>query len=484
VWETEKRLVAAVLDSGPSDALASVAEVLEGSTGCRVMAAWRRGPPTQAVPRKRADRMSIEVRDPVGLPIADLRVIPRDPVVDRDRVGSLLTALTPTVRTLLAHASADASTRRSEEGFRSLVESSAEAVVAVSPDGTICYVNRAAVRVFGWEVEEFIGLPATRLLPEPLSRLDPALAPALMRREARRLDGRPTDLLGCRKNGEQVPLEVTLSVQEDEDGRRYTASIRDVTERAQAEAAIERALRLERRAAKRLRSIDRMRQSLVRAVYHELVEPLCAVRSLAQAISTHSEWPLDERFRPVLVRLHEASEEMSQLISDLLDVERFERGEVSLALKEVDLADLVREVLSERAVTHERVDLEAGSVTGWVDPGLVRAIVRNLIKNAVGYSPPGSRIAVTVAEDDGAGVISVSDNGPGIPKRLRRRVFQPFWRGSDRQEPGLGLGLNIVGAFAKAHGGRAWVEDASDGGARFSVALPLATAGRSGGTRS
>jgi two-component system, OmpR family, sensor kinase len=121
------------------------------------------------------------------------------------------------------------------------------------------------------------------------------------------------------------------------------------------------------------------------------------------------------------------------------------------------------------------VSVDGADVVVDVDAPKVERIVDNLLRNAGKHTPAGTPIRVAVSAEDGGAVLSVEDEGPGVPPELRRRVFEPFAQGQSVREvasPGTGIGLALVSKLAEIHGGRAWVEDPPTGGARFVVTLP------------
>ena len=107
-----------------------------------------------------------------------------------------------------------------------------------------------------------------------------------------------------------------------------------------------------------------------------------------------------------------------------------------------------------------------------VDPGKVERVVENLLVNAARHTPPGTAVQVDVtARPDGV-VLTVEDDGPGVPDELKEALFEPFRQGEDSSGRGMGIGLSLVQRFAELHGGTARIEDAPTGGARFVVTLP------------
>jgi two-component system sensor histidine kinase KdpD len=108
------------------------------------------------------------------------------------------------------------------------------------------------------------------------------------------------------------------------------------------------------------------------------------------------------------------------------------------------------------------------------DPVQLDQVLTNLLENAARHSPSGGSVRVHVARSDGAVRVQVADDGPGIPKTQREKVFEPFYRGLEEPErPGSGLGLAIVRAIVTAHGGRIWIEETAGGGTAVVLDLPI-----------
>jgi signal transduction histidine kinase len=119
------------------------------------------------------------------------------------------------------------------------------------------------------------------------------------------------------------------------------------------------------------------------------------------------------------------------------------------------------------------VHVDASPVQGEIDPPKVERIVENLLSNVARHTPAGTPVWVAVRPDRDGVLLSVEDAGPGIPPEIRESIFEPFRQGQDTvaHSPGMGLGLSLVARFAELHGGRAWVEERTGGGAAFRVFL-------------
>ncbi|WP_240508402.1 sensor histidine kinase, partial [Streptomyces ossamyceticus] len=165
---------------------------------------------------------------------------------------------------------------------------------------------------------------------------------------------------------------------------------------------------------------------------------------------------------------------MSTLIDELVLLTRLDLGQ-PLQLTCVDLAQLCRDAASAARDCHPdhpvRLLLAPGDHTVTGDPLRLHQLVANLLNNARVHTPPGTTTTLGLGTEDGYRVIEVMDDGPGIPRELRARLFEPFVRGEATKAPGSGLGLSIVTAIATAHGGTVLLEPSGDG-AWFRVRLP------------
>ena len=249
----------------------------------------------------------------------------------------------------------------------------------------------------------------------------------------------------------------------------------DMTDRKRAEDAVREALAREKRASDRLRTMDVLKGTLLHTLSHDLRNPLAAIQAAAGTLEQLDDELASEQRRDVTRAIMTRTRKMDGLLSDLLDLDRLDRGIVEPRLEEHDLGALVRRVVEECPDAGGRaIRVEAGRCPMPVDRTKVERIVENLLSNAVRHTPRGTAIVVSVvAHDDGA-LVSVDDEGPGVPDDLKEAIFEEFRRGPDALGGGSGIGLSLVARFASLHGGRAWVEDRAGGGASFRVLLPRA----------
>lgn len=226
----------------------------------------------------------------------------------------------------------------------------------------------------------------------------------------------------------------------------------------------------------RLKELDDLRSTFLQAVSHELRTPLTSIVGFS-AVLDRDGTRLDESQRAHLAgRLRVNAERLSSLLTDLLDLDRLTAGRGLLNRTETSLAAAIQRVLVEVEAPWHSIEATLGDEAVMaVDVAKFERIVDNLLRNAVKHTPAGSCIRVQLERNDHGALLTVSDDGPGIPAAMRDRMFEPFEQAANSRHapsPGTGIGLSLVSKFAELHGGRAWIEDAPTGGACIRVQLP------------
>jgi signal transduction histidine kinase len=223
----------------------------------------------------------------------------------------------------------------------------------------------------------------------------------------------------------------------------------------------------------RERALARMRSDFVAGVSHELRTPLTQIRMFVETLRLDRIRSEEERQRSLEIIDREARR-LSQLVENVLQFSRGERGVLRIAPRVADVGAIVADAIeSFRSRANIETNIEPETIAT-VDEDAVRQIVLNLLDNAVKYGPETQTIRVEVSRGEDAIRIAVDDEGPGIPFRQRKRIWRRYVR-LDRERTraiaGAGIGLAIVRELAALHGGRAWCESGSRGGARFVVEL-------------
>lgn len=231
-----------------------------------------------------------------------------------------------------------------------------------------------------------------------------------------------------------------------------------------------------------LRRTDQVRRDFVANVSHELRTPLTAIRGYAEALADDSD-DAEARQRFVEIIQRHATR-MERLVKDLLRLAMLDAGTEALELAPTDLHRLIAGIVDDfaeaAAARQLRVsaDLAPEARTVAIDAAKVHDILRNLIENAVNYTRDKGSITIASRLREGVLLVTVADNGPGIPPDDLTRVFERFYRvDKSRGRPGgTGLGLAIVKHLAELHGGHVRVSNRPSGGAQFEVELPTGAA--------
>ena len=228
-----------------------------------------------------------------------------------------------------------------------------------------------------------------------------------------------------------------------------------------------------------LAAADRQRRELIANVSHELRTPITAMQALLENIVDGIEKPDKKTMEAALAQ----TERLGRLVAELLDLSRIDAGVAALDREEFKVADLLAEVVAEAevagAASGRRVEYVASTmpvdVTAIGDRARLHQVVTNLVDNAARHSPPGGRVTLTSRRDEGGLTLEVADEGPGIARELRERVFERFTRGERASGGGTGLGLAIAHWVVQMHGGSIAVMEPPGGvsGCRIRVVLPV-----------
>ena len=353
--------------------------------------------------------------------------------------------------------------READEKFRDLLNSAPDAMVIVNESGDIELANKQTEMLFGYGNEELIGQKIETLLPKRFQGKHTGHRESFFNSPNVRGMGQGLELFGQKKNGQEFPVEISLSPLETKAGLLVSAAIRDITERKDKEHELSQY-------ARQLESKNKELEQFAYIASHDLQEPLRTVSSFVDLLIEDHGSQLDSDADTYLHYISEASQRMTQLIKGLLDYSRI--GSQS-TLSEVDCSQLMVDISKDLEV----VIVEMQAEVTWADlPCFVtyanelRQLLQNLISNAVKFHRPGVRPQVTVSAHQEGTVwrFTVADNGIGIDAQYRDRIFMIFQRLHTRQEyEGTGIGLAHCKKIVDLLGGTIWVESEPGQGSRF-----------------
>jgi len=225
---------------------------------------------------------------------------------------------------------------------------------------------------------------------------------------------------------------------------------------------------------------ERLRNSLLSAISHDLRTPLAALVGLAETLSL-GQPPASEEQRSVAESIRVSALRMNALVGNLLDMARLEAGAVKLNRAWQPLEEVVGSALAACAPSLAGRAIEVKLADDLplldLDAVLFERVLVNLLENAAKYTPPGSAIEIGARPAGDQVLITVDDHGPGLPRGREEAIFEKFERGArESATPGVGLGLAICRAIVHAHGGSIRGEnrerDGAVAGARFTITLP------------
>lgn len=342
-----------------------------------------------------------------------------------------------------------------------------DGVLVLDQDGIVVLLNAPGARLLGFDQASAPGRPVREVLPlitrtgedwwsciERASRLPRAT------RQPERLLSVPA----APGNGKAADLDLTVAarwVREGGELRHTVVSFRDTAARVRGE---------------------RSNADLVSTVAHELRSPLTSVKGFTATLLAKWDRFPDEQKKLMLQTVNADADRVTRLLSELLDVSRIDAGRLEMRRQVVDLGAAARKAVAGRVASGEAPERftvrERGPLPElWLDPDKVDQILGNLVENALRHGAGTVRVEVEPLPAPASGaLLTVSDEGDGIPPAMVARVFAKFWRGGQRRG-GTGLGLYIVKGLVEAHGGTVTVgRSAANGGAEFRLVIPAGSA--------
>lgn len=352
-----------------------------------------------------------------------------------------------------AGATTAALSQMTDRPSRSPYDEIPDAIVVVGSDAVVQSCNAATERVLGVRPEELVGLPLSDALP-------------LVDLAGRDWWQVTNPFEGLSTRSRQVERVLQLP-----DGRYVLATASYV--RAGRGAPVDRLVVCLRGTEARDRA-EREHADLIATVAHELRSPLTGIKGFTATLLAKWDRFTEDQRRLMLEAVDSDADRLTRLIAELLDVARIDAGRLELRRVPADLSELVRKRVDARVVagvegSRFAVDVRDDLPEVWVDLDKMGQVLDNLIENALRHGD--GTITLTVRQDPDGLVLSVADEGPGIPPGKAHRIFGRFWKGSDRG--GTGLGLYVVNGIVEGHGGRIALVPPPEGGARFVVVLPI-----------
>lgn len=346
--------------------------------------------------------------------------------------------------------------------LEAVVRFSADGIMILDAAGRIVGINPALERIIGRTAEEVRGTLCRETL-DPRTRPGVALCPDFCPLLAGRTNPDGTlnvELSYRRRDGNRVPVETNYSVIRTPTGQVLGAivGVRDITARREAED---------------------LQSTFLSVISHELQTPITIIKGYAEFLSDPDVALPEDDVRKKLAIIGEESDRLQKMVENLLTASRLQAGVIELRPEPLDLGWLVERVAQRLQMAHRQRRLVVVPPDDLppviADEERIEQVLSNLIENAFKYSPPEGTVTISTRATGTEVIVTVTDEGAGIPEADRERIFERFQRLDSRlvrQLKGAGLGLYVSKAIIEAHRGRIWVEEAPTGGAAFSFSLP------------
>lgn len=349
-----------------------------------------------------------------------------------------------------------------------IVSSSDDAIISKNLDGIIMSWNHAAEKMFGFSEKEAIGQSISIIIPSDKVDEEREIIDTIKKGE--KMEHIETTRKS--KGGEILHLSITISPIKNNNGVIIGASkvARDITVRIEAEK--QRVL-----FTQRLQELNMQKDEFMAMASHELKTPLTVILANLQLLEMMVE---EESKIQFVKKALNQSHKLAQLVTNLLDVSKMQKGMVQVEYTYFDFLQLMEDTLGNLLPAYIEHTLlfhadKSKSYRIWADREKIEQVVVNLLTNAIKYTPPTNRIDIFLNRTDTDLFFKVSDEGVGIPEKDLSNIFLRFFRvsGTAASFSGSGIGLYISSEIIKAHNGKIWAESELGKGADFYFSIPL-----------
>jgi PAS domain S-box-containing protein len=399
----------------------------------------------------------------------------------------------------------------------SLFENATEGIILTNGTGHIILINPAAQRMFQYNSDEIIDQPIEILIPDNVKPYHQQLRKDFCDKPANRVMGHGRDLNGRRKDGTNIPLEVSLSHYRREDELFVIAFVVDISRRkeieqnmirqqkeleritneikifnAKLEVKVEERTLILREALQRLeqsqkelsealekeKQLSEIKSRFVSMASHEFRTPLSTVLSSASLVSKYTTTEDQDKRTRHIDRIKASVKHLNDILEDFLSLGKLDEGKVRSQTSEFDLEEFITELIDEitgflKKGQEIHFDYKGNKQVS-SDKRLLKNILINLITNAIKFSDEDSSINISADINEMEAVISVCDQGIGIPEEDLKHMFSSFYRGANAMNiPGTGLGLHIVKRFLDLMSGRVEIRSKLGGGTTITITIPV-----------
>ena len=412
----------------------------------------------------------------------------------------------------------DDQTIKENEKFDALFQNVSLGILVINKEGKINLVNNFLILLFGYSnVSEIIGKKIEVLIPERFHKHHVADRQRYIKKPERRPMGMGRDLFGRKKNGEEFPVEISLSSYKSEAEVFVIAFISDITRRKEIEEAV---FRQQRELASINVTIERLNQELeskvnfrteqlqatmkelenskdeltkalskekelgdlkgrfVSMASHEFRTPLSTILSSASLLAKYPLTEEQDKRKKHIQRIKSSVNNLINILNEFLSIGRIEDGKITTNNKNFNLKELIAALCNEMngllKTGQKLLYQHAGNTEIFLDPSLLKNFLINLLSNAIKFSPENSTIYLQSEVTDAKIEISIKDEGIGMSEEDKKHLFERFFRGANATNiQGTGLGLHIVGKYIELMNGNISVKSELEKGTEITITFDI-----------
>lgn len=389
-----------------------------------------------------------------------------------------------------------------KEGVEALFLYATEGIIIANKLGEIIKINLSAEKLFGYEKDALLGQKIEVLVPKRLYAKHVEHRNKFSENPHARSMGASMVLHGVKKDGAEFPVEISLSPYKLDNDDYVIAFIVDITLRKQAEEKLKNySLELERQVKNRTlileeaieelektkldlynalskeRELNELKSRFVSMASHEFRTPLTTMLSSLSLIKKYAETSDFESQSKHINKIKGSINNLTDILNDFLSVSKLEEGKINYQPEQQNLSTFIADIISEMkfmAVNGQIINQNyTGNEIVLIDTKLLKNVLFNLISNAIKFSPENGLIEINTIVDNKQILITVKDNGIGIPKEDQKHLFERFFRGHNATNiQGTGLGLNIVSKYLELMNASIQCQSEQNKGTQFTITIP------------
>ncbi len=385
-----------------------------------------------------------------------------------------------------------------------IIHNAIDGIITIDEHGKIESINPAACNLFKYAEEEVIGKNVSLLMPKPYKEQHDEYLHHYQRTGQARIIGIGREVTGLRKDGSVFPFRLGVSDVNYSGRKVYAGFIHDVSREKEAERQLEGNIaHLEERVEERTitlqhtvnalqkskeivslslekeKELGQLKSRFVSMASHEFRTPLSAIQLSASLIDRYAEPANIPNIQKHVAKIKNAVGNLTTILNDFLSLEKLEAGKVEPFFSSFDLVKLAEEITEEMqlmAKQNQNIIYQHTGIIKFIyqDQNLLKNCIINLITNAIKYSGENTFIEFNTEINEHECLVTVKDNGMGIPEADQKHLFEPFFRANNTGNiPGTGLGLNIVKRYADLMSGTINFISNVNHGTQFTIAFPI-----------